>query len=374
MGAVYAGIAVLVRLSSKSNEQKKGNWWLVLLLIAVNFTAFGAMLSSLSVLVCVNIAFMVMMLLSAARIDRKTFISAVIRLSLMVLASAASLFALYYRVLPNVLKYGKAFTVEPLGKYLKQVLWRPLIYDDFTRIKSIEPVYNAALALLVLCTLICICAFIFRRIASRKEQAPFFAGPEAIVLMLTAGLLLVMFIQSSVLGMSLGLPRNGVFLLPLALLSAGVLMDKAGKALSHIKPLFILQQTACIGVLAVLCYMNLPSPRSVVVRPYDWGKQSAIGPLVRMLTAIDPQQTWRIKLIDPDTDCLSRPINYYRHFGFKVNQVKTDDYDVLVCLQHKPNSRFIYFYNKRFADHHCYVIVNPASFRNKRVFYQMHCE
>ena len=151
-------------------------------------------------------------------------------------------------------------------------------------------------------------------------------------------------------------------------------MDRAGKALSHIKPLFILQQTACIGVLAVLCYMNLPSPRSVVVRPYDWGKQSAIGPLVRMLTAIDPQQTWRIKLIDPDTDCLSRPINYYRHFGFKVNQVKTDDYDVLVCLQHKPNSRFIYFYNKRFADHHCYVIVNPASFRNKRVFYQMHCE
>ena len=224
MGAVYAGIAVLVRLSSKSNEQKKGNWWLVLLLIAVNFTAFGAMLSSLSVLVCVNIAFMVMMLLSAARIDRKTFISAVIRLSLMVLASAASLFALYYRVLPNVLKYGKAFTVEPLGKYLKQVLWRPLIYDDFTRIKSIEPVYNAALALLVLCTLICICAFIFRRIASRKEQAPFFAGPEAIVLMLTAGLLLVMFIQSSVLGMSLGLPRNGVFLLPLALLSSGIIM------------------------------------------------------------------------------------------------------------------------------------------------------
>jgi len=372
LGATFAGIAVLINLSSRPAEDVKVNRLVVILLIAMNFFAFGSMLSSLSLLLSINIAYFIMIIFSSFKQGMKALIHAIIRVTVIVLGSAVSVCLLYHRVYLHIIAKSKSktFVVEPFGEYLKKVLWEPLIYFDRFWMKYNKLAYNVSLVLLVVCAVICLLAFFFRP-KTGKGRSVSLISPAVVIVLVTLGVLLFMFIQTVVFGMSLGLPRNGVFLLPLVLISSGILMDRASNALGRIKILAFLFRSACIALLAILCFLNLPSLRAVNVRPYDWGKQSSVGPLVRMLRQIDPDKDWKIKLTSPYLAALEKPLKYYAKFGYKVERV-TKDYDVLVVPEHPFDKRFVYFENEFFRDHHCSVVVNPASFKEKSVFYQMH--
>jgi hypothetical protein len=372
LGVTFAGIAVLINLLSRTAEDVKVNWLVVILLIAMNFFAFGSMLSSLSILLSINIAYLALIILGSMKLGKKALIHAIIRVIVIVLGSAVSLWLLYHRVYLHVIakSKSKSFKVEPFGEYLKKVLWEPLIYFDTFWMKYNKLVYNVSLVLLVVCAVICLFAFCFRWKA-RKGRSLSLISPAIVILLLSGGVLFFMFIQTVVFGMSLGMPRNGVFLLPLVLIGSGIFMDRAANALLQIKILPFLLRSACIVVLAILCFLNLPSLRAVNVRPYDWGKQSSVGPLIRMLRQIDPDKAWKIKLTSPYLAALEKPLKYYAKFGHKVERV-TKEYDVVMYPEHPPDGRLVYFENEFFEDHHCRIVVNTSSFRDKRVFYQMH--
>jgi len=372
LGATFAGIAVLINLSSRTAENAKVNRLVVILFIAMNFFALGSMLSSLSIVLSINIAYLVLIILGSVKMGKKALIHGIIRVVLIISGSTASLYLLYYRVYSRILAHSKSkrFVVEPFGGYLKKVLWEPLIYFDRFWMKYNKLAYNVSLVLLVVCAVICLLAFFFRP-KTGKGRFVSLTSPAVVIVLVTLGVLLFMFIQTVVFGMSLGLPRNGVFLLPLVLISSGILMDRAANFLGRIKILAFPVRSACIALLAILCFLNLPSPRAVNVRPYDWGKQSLVGPLVRMLRQIDPDKEWKIKLTSPYLAALEKPLKYYAKFGYKVERV-TKDYDVLVLPEHPFDKRVVYFENEFFQDHHCSVVVNPASFKEKTVFYQMH--
>jgi hypothetical protein len=108
------------------------------------------------------------------------------------------------------------------------------------------------------------------------------------------------------------------------------------------------------------------------VHPHEWAIQSAVGPLVRQLRQIAPDQTWRIKLTKDRTSNCFRPIRYYKQFGYHIELVEGDAYDVLMLPKINLDSRFICLDPKRFTEHHCCIVVNTESFLNKRVFYEMH--
>jgi len=370
LGATFTGIAVLINLSSRAAEHVKVNWLVVIFLIVMNFLAFGSMLSSFSIVVCINIAYLILAIFISMRLGRKALIHAIIRVIVIVLGSVLSLYLLYHQVYSKIMEISEAWQVEPFLDYMKKVLWHPLVYIDISWIKYNKLFYNASLALLVVCVVICLSAF-FLRLKTRKKRFPSLTSPALVILLLSGAVLLLMFIQSVVFGRSLGMPRNGVFLLTLALISSGILMDRAANALARIKLLSFLLSSASVVSLAIMCFFNLPSPRAVDVRPYDWGKQSLVGPLVRMLRQIDPDKIWEVKL-GPHFGPLHSPMQYYREFGYNAKQIGAKEWDVFICPEHSPNSRFVYFGNEYFGDHHCRIVVNTSSFRNKHVFYQMH--
>ena len=193
-----------------------------------------------------------------------------------------------------------------------------------------------------------------------------FFRPGVVVVLLTAGVAGLMFVQRVVFGTSLGMPRNGVFLLVLVLISVGILMDGAANSLVRVKIVSYLLRVVCVVSVGVLCFLNLPSHRAVDVRPLDWGEQSSIGPLARRLRQIDPEKTWKIKLAKPHMESCFRPIRYYRGFGHKIRLVKGDVYDVWVTPEHKANSNVYYFENERFADHHCMMVLSREGFAGMR--------
>jgi len=365
LGATFTGIAVLMHLSSKAETGVPVSWRVIFFLIAMNFTALGSMLSSLSLVLNINIAYGLLMILGSSKRGEKTLIKAMGRLGVIALGSAAALYLLYQHVFSNMISLRHMFEVEPFYIYLKRVLWRPLLYTDLSQIKFNLWVYNASLGLLAFCTVICLWAS-FTRLKSRKGCNPIFSNPALLILLLSLAVLLFMFVQSMVFGFSLGLARNGVFLLSLILISTGILMDRAAWALSRVKFFPLLLRLACTGVLTVMCFRNLPSRRAVDIRTYDWGVQSAIGPLTRILHQIDPYETWEIKLREPQTINCNRSIRYYSGFGYNIKQVKGDAYDLWVYPEHPPDRRVVYFAQKRFADHHCCIVVNVAAFQNKR--------
>jgi hypothetical protein len=372
LGAAFVGIAMLMNLLSRDAEDAQVNWMVVILLISMNFFAFGAMLSSLSIVLSINIAYVILIILSSIKLGKKALIRAIIRVVVIVLGSAVSLHLLYHQSYSQIIRQSrnKRFVVEPFHEYLKKVLWEPFIYIDAFWMKYTKLVYNASLVLLVVCTVICLLAFLFRRKA-RKERSVLLTSPAAVIVLLSLGVLLFMSIQTVIFGISLGWPRNGVFLLPLVLISSGIFMDRAANALLRIKILPFLLRSICIVLLTTVFFLNLPSPRAVNVRPYDWGKQSSVGPLVRMLRQIDPDKDWKIKLTSPHLAALEKSLKYYAKFGYKVERV-TKDFDVLMLPEHPPDSRFVYFENEYFQDHHCRITVNPPSFSKKHVFFQMH--
>jgi len=369
LAATFAGIAVLISVSCDNKNHKK-NWLMALLFIAMNFLAFGSMLSSLSIILGINAAYFTLLILNAIKQDKKALINAIARMIVIVLGSAASLYLLYYRVFSVVIRRGKGFKMEPLNEYIKKILWEPFIYIDFSRMEFNKTIYNASLTLLVVATLICLLTFLYR-LAAKQYRSISLTGPAALILLLTAAVSLLMIIQNKIFGISLGMPRNGVFLVTLMLLSSGIIIDQAASTLSNIKPFAFLFNSACIALLATLCFLNIPSSKAINVRPYDWGKQSAVGPLVRILRQIDPDKDWKIKLTSPYLAALEKPLKYYAKFGYKVERV-TKEYDVVMVPEHTPKGGYVYLKTELFQDHHCNVIVNTDAFKDKDVFFQLH--
>jgi hypothetical protein len=371
LGVTFTGIAVLMHLSSRTSERTPVKWWGVILLIAMNFLAFGSMLSSLGILLSVNLAFVLLMILGSMKQGKKALINVITRVLAIVSGSVLSLYLLYQHVISSIMNLSEPFKTAPFLVYMKNVLYWPLHYSDLSNINFNITVYNASVILLIVCAVISLFTF-FYRWKEKKGSYQSLTSPSSLILLLSAAVLLIMFAQNVIFGMSLGMPRNNVFLLPLVLISAGIIMDRAAYSLDRIKILSFLLRSVCAVLLALLCYLNLPSPRAVNVRPYDWGEQSAIGPLVRMLQKIDPDETWEIKLIKPHMESSSRSIRYYQKYGYNIKCVWDGAYDVAVYPEHTTESRTLYFENDLFADHRCCIVANAPSFRNKRAFYQVH--
>jgi hypothetical protein len=371
LGAVFTGIAILIRLSSGRGKKVWTSWWVVIFLIAMNFTAIGAMISSLPIVLSINFAFVLLMISGTEKPKKRILMNAAGRVVAVGLASAISLLLLYRHVFSDMMARGKiAFEVEPFFEYLKKVLWSPLIYNGISRAKSIEQVYNVVLILSAVCATICLFVFLYR-LKTNRGNFPHILSPAVLIFLLSSGVLFLMFVQCAVFNVSLGMPRNGVFLLPLIMLSCGIVMDRAVRSLSRVKILSVLMLAVCVVLPAVLCYQNLPSCRTVNIRPYDWSKQSVIGPLARTLKSIDSDKRWSIKL-SPYADCLQRSIKYYTKFGFKIKQTKKDNFDIIVVREHKPDGRYVYLEKERFAEHRCNIIVNPKSPLYKTILNPMH--
>jgi len=378
LGATFGSMALLLRWFSKSQEQGRGKWKIVVVLLLMNFLAIGSMLSSLSLVLTLNLAFVLFTMIPFLKQKGKNWKQVPASLLVLVVGSAVSLYLIYRHILSRVLHRGKSFASEPFFEYMKKLLRQPLIYIDYSSIKLNIVLFNVALIVLAVCILICLISIVVKLTKIKTINFSSFRDPSILVLLFAGGVFGLMFVQNVIFGISLGMPRNGVFLLPLILLSSGILMERAVDALSGIRMFrsgIFLQGSVhliCVGMLALLCYLNFPSLKSVDMRVTDWSEQSVVGPLARTLRKIDPEKTWKIRLKRQTRPC-QRPMRYYRKFGYRLEYVPAGekDFDLFILPAATLNQPAIFFQKRRFMDHHCIIIVNPDAFNGKPVFVEV---
>lgn len=371
MGIMFITIAAYAHNLSKEDRRGLDGWPVTILFIAMNFIAMGSMLSALSMVVSLNGFYVVMLLVRARGQSRAVLTKRLFQIVTLVAGSGLSLYLLYFRVLSEVRQLSKQFETEPFFEYMKKILWDPFIKLNgmaLNRMLFERHVYLLTLSLLAVCLVICLIFFLMR--IKSNPSGNFRMSPATFILVLTMGVFVAKVVQFRVLGMSLGMPRNSIFFLVLVLLSGGILIDHAVGLLSRTKIISGVVHSVCIGVLGLLIYVNLPSLRAVDTRGYDWGKQSAVGPLLRYLRRIDPQHTWRLN-IDGYADCLGGAIQYYQQFGYQARRVGKDAVDVYVVREYPARPHTIYLNYDYFLDFHCCVIANPGAFRDKPIFYQV---
>ncbi len=370
LGAAFAGITALIHLCRKENDNEVYRWRVVFFFIVMNFLALGAMLSSLPILVSINIFFVVWLLLDSRGKGKDMLHKAYIRLATIGLGTAVSLYLFYRPALPEIRRLSKVFKVsEPFGVYMKQVLWQPLVFREYHSFEFNNHIYKAALALLLICVIICA----VRAIIKLRKGLNFYSllcKPGFQVVLLSIATLIIMWFQRVIMDVSLGMPRNGVFLLALILPAAVIIMDKTISTIRVLPAIRYILVLVCLSVTVFFCFRNWPSGNAVQVHPHGWAIESSMGPLVRILHDIDSKKVWKIKLTEY-TKHGWRPIRYYKNRGYNIELVEGKDFDVWVVPKTPASSRVICIANDRFIEHHCCIIANPPSFEGRPIFYEV---
>jgi hypothetical protein len=370
MGATFASIAVLLYLGENQPIHTTYRWCVVIFLIIMNFLAMGSMLSSLPIVLSINLVYGLWIIIDSVRQGRKAVAESLIRLCTIAVGSILSLLLLYYSAFSGIRKQSKVFeATDSFGVYLGKVLWEPLIFLDFGRIRFNMLAYKITALAVAVCAIVYIVQWIIQ-IKSKQPNRLLLSDPAVQILFLFATVFFLMWIQRVIFDVSLGMPRNGVFLTVLMLLGAVVVMDRAVTAFSRVKIVSYGLCFICSVLMAIMTFLNWSSCNAVYVHPYAWAIQSSVGPLVRQLRQIDPDKTWKIKLTKDTENCF-RPLRYYKQFGYHAEVAQGEDYDVYILPKMNLSSRLVCLDYERFTEHHCCVVVNPASFQDKRVFYEI---
>lgn len=353
LGAVYSGIAVILALLSKKATYRACFWLPAAVMSLMNFLAFGSMLSSLFVLLSINIIFV---LLYSANVfqnapnKRKPLVLNLISIPAI---TSVSLYLLYKNLYEDILAARNSFGMASFSTHIKELLIDTMV------IKGSLPsfiIYSVFVFLTALGLVFATHRFYLRiKKGSWKNRLK----PDDLanfILLITAGTILIMFTHRVILKMSLGYMRNGVFLVPLVLISSGIFIDRLCKNLKNAgrTSLAIKVSYAVIAILLVL--QNLPSPYAIEV--HTWKNQSISGPLVRRLKQIDPDKEWRIRLTKKSV-YLTWPLLYYKQLDYKFQVVDSENWDVGIIFKTEKLPGEIYLDEDYFNNFDCYVLLNP---------------
>lgn len=354
LGAIYAGIAIILGLLSKKIKYTY-RWVPIIIVVLMNFFAFGSMLSCIFVLFSVNAIFILFYSSSVFR-DAPNRRNPVL---LNLISISSFTFVLLYLLYINIYKdiwnvRDKFATTISFRSHMKLLLVDSMIVEEGNIFTVI--VYSVFVFLVGLSVLFGIYQFCLKakngtwRLHLRSDDLGVF------IYLATAIAISVMFIHRVLLNMSLGYMRNGVFLVPLVLISAGVLLDRFWKNIKN-KGFLSPVVRGCIVVVTILLTLrNLPSAYAIEV--YNWDRQSISGPLLHRLRDANPDKIWKIRL-SKEARHLTWPLFYYTQFGYKFQIVRSRDWDIGILYKTEKLTKAIYLDKDYFSKFNCYVVVNP---------------
>jgi len=353
LGAVYAGIAVLLGLL-KRKISYNCRWLPVTVIVLVNFLAFGSMISSLFILLGINAVFILLYSHCLFKDPPNRRNPLVLNLSFIPLLSGASLFLLYKNIYKDIFAARDSFGTMSFYSHIKQLLVDSMLKQD-------NHIVFIAYCLFVFAVTL---AFFFAMCRSCKKikndgwrNWPCSDASGNFVLLTTAAAILAMFIHRVVLGMSLGYMRNGVFLVPLLLISSGILVDRLCYNLKSGSLAKSALRNSFLAISTILILLNLPSAYSVLTR--NWKLQSVSGPLLRWLSNANPDKTWKIDL-STESQELYGPLKYYSTLsGYKFEIVSGPACDVAIRRKKEKHPEGTYLNQNYFINFDCYVILNP---------------
>ena len=351
LAAIFVTLALLVWLL-KRKISLSFIWAPILILTAMNFLAFGSMLSVVVVLIVINGCYILLFSYRVFPEGTKPLKPILIHCVAVPIGSALSLFGLYRYIYKDILAARNDFGKVPLGQHLKEVLWvnMPASEQPWTQI-----VYGVFLLLTVAALLYAVTVLLKSRCLKQISFLDL-KRPQSFIVLTTVAFFAGMIIYRNVFKMSLGFPRNGVFLIPLFLLSCGIVLDSACGLLTAPR-----LRTAVAGLLCVVTVMLTVAarPSLYAVKVTTWEIQSIAGPLIRDLQTIDPHRRWKIALTK-QTWHMNLPLQYYQIIGYPVQRAAGNDFDVAVTHR-SENIPGASFYRDDFYDSfECRILFNPA--------------
>lgn len=152
-----------------------------------------------------------------------------LQLTTLISGSALLILFLYSFVLGQVVSGAENFDQankidNSIYEYLLMVLWHPFVY-----FVSISPVVNDLIykSICVLLVLVALLTTLLRDFSGRKAILGLFNSPGGLLVFIALATFMQMIVQQVVLHVSLGMPRNGVFLTIAVLLASLVIFDSS---------------------------------------------------------------------------------------------------------------------------------------------------
>jgi hypothetical protein len=327
----------------------------VVVISLMNFLAFGAMLSSILLLVAFNITFALLYSPKVFRNAPSKLIVIVVNLVGIFMVSFVLLFGLYRNIYKDILN----------NPVLKEVSTRMRGWPSFTgylhnilirKVFRLNSTFATVILYAVVCLLIMAVVFhlyrFFKAVKAHRRQEYLKAAEPGPFLFIIAGLTIIfMYIQCVIMKKGLGLDRSHVFLIPLVLICGTMLLDRFISGLGP-KKLRLLLHGFAASILIIVTVRNLPAP-------YGISSSTISGPLLRKLKVIDPNKTWNIAFTEKMKNH-NVGFWYYKQFDYKYNLLtkKVENYDVLVCKKDEVPPRAVYLDWEYFNNANCAVIIN----------------
>lgn len=351
LAGIYGAMALLVWLQ-KRKVKASFIWVPVAILIVMNFLAMGSMLSVALLLLVINGCYVLLFSHRVFKEEPKPLRPMLIHLIAVPVGSALSLYLLYQYIWRDIVAARTKFGKMLLTKHLKEVLWVNM--PAGTQIWS-QVVYGL---FLILTAAALLCA-VYVLVKTRRTERMSFLNlkrPQSFVFLITVLFFIGLYVYRNIFKMSLGYPRNGVFLIPLFLLTCGIVLDAACGLLTAVR----LRTIAAGGICVVTIMLTVSAwPSLSAVKVYNWEIQSIAGPLIRNLKTIDPHRRWKVVLTQK-TKNMNLPLQYYQLIGYPVQRVGGNDFDVAVTHQSEDIRGGGFYRQDFYGDFDCRILLNPA--------------
>jgi len=355
LAAVFAQLVLVMRLLRQRISFK---YFFVpaLLISALNFLAFGAMLSSMLIVAAFNITFV---LFCSHRIfkDPPGRLKATAAMGMTIFAASfAMLFWLYQHTFMKIINNPVLHSIAKGWKgwssftaYMNRILIE-LVFN----VKNTSNVFGWVILYVFAAILtIAVIGGLYRYIKAAKAGVVRMDWKDEFVVfafVFTILTLMFMFIYSVPFKKSLGLERNNIFVIPLVILVSAIAIDRF---VSSLKPNGVRIAVAALAGIVMIAAIAHHIPKFHVAFK---GGGTISGPLVRKLKDIDPDRFWGIGFSKKKSSRFMDFL-YYGQFDYNFT-VRTNKPDVILCSRDEAPPDVPRLKWKYLKDTNCEVVVN----------------
>ena len=355
LAGIFAEVAFVIWLLE---HKIKFRWWPIVAVVisAMNFLAFGSMLSSMITLAGFNLTFILIYSPRIFRDARSRLKAVILNLVSISALTCASVFFLYQAIYKNILgswamkKINRGWKGWPsFVEYIRNLLVGR-VFGPTGVLGTI--IFWTAIVLIVVGVVIYIYKLRKAIKARLWHEYVKIDSPASFVLIVTCVTIVMLFIYSVILNRSPGLPRrvrSQIFLIPMVITSGMIILDRFACGVGN-KTMGRIVRCAVIAIVVLVTMRNLPSP-------YRMGGQTLSGPVLRKLRAVDPEKTWNIAFSEK-MKLSYMGFVYYSQFDYKFNIVRQGKYDVLICRAQERPKGAVSLNLAPFDDSVSHVVIN----------------
>lgn len=361
LAGIYGGVAFVIYLLGHKIRYRY--WFLpAVVMIAINYLCLGAMMSSLIILVCLNAVFVLFYCYKIVDAGGR-WLRLIIYNSVTILAgTAGSVFYLYRHIYLDVINSRSLAKIakrwhgwNSLGKYLDELILQNVLKSD----TDIGTIVFYIMAIMVVCSILYY-AYIAIRKFSREGFRQVMQSDSAASFMLAFSSISIaaIIVVCGIFKRSPGLLRSQVFLIPLVLIWAMVLLDQFADRIkvSKVKMTFIVLTSLLFATIAV---GNIPSPYHVM-------SSSMSGPALRKLKGINAVHPWSITFSKDYRLCYMGFV-YYRQFDYNFKMAPGGSSfkgpgvsDIFICGYSEAEKGSVCLDEKYFKELGCALLVHPG--------------